>query len=105
MVEARSEGKYASVRYDKLYAENEVFQYDDSTHSIVSIDTRARRSRHRQGQTLTNERTDSGMAFDAYSSGGDTARDAQITASNKQMHRKIAMPRYLQKIHCPLHYR
>ena len=84
MIEARSEGKYASIRYDKLYVENEVFQCDDSTHLIVSIEMRARRSRHPQGQTLTNERTDSGTAFDAYSSGRGTARDAQNTASNNQ---------------------
>ena len=84
MVEARSEGKYASIRYDKLYVENKVFQYDDSTHSIVSIATRAWRARDPQGQALTNERTDSGTAFDAHSSSGATARDIQNTASTNQ---------------------
>jgi FtsZ-binding cell division protein ZapB len=43
LVQARSQGQYASLRFDKLFIDNEVYQYDDLTGEITKIgNTRGR---------------------------------------------------------------
>ena len=40
MTEARQKGLYASIRYDKLIIEDQIYKYDKATETVVCMGTR-----------------------------------------------------------------
>ncbi|KAH3891692.1 hypothetical protein DPMN_015797 [Dreissena polymorpha] len=42
MVRERNNGRYASIRYDKLFVNDTIYRYDDNTDQIVYVGKRSR---------------------------------------------------------------
>ena len=59
LVEARNNGEYAKISFDKLIIENEVFKYDETRKDIVRIGYARRRKQPNTQEHVQAENSDS----------------------------------------------
>ena len=67
LVQERQKNKYASIRFDKLIVDNEIFKYDEREDKIVCIGKRLLSRAHdrARGNNVNNDGAGSGLAINA----------------------------------------
>lgn len=100
LVEARNKGKYASLRFDKLIVDSDMYKYNDTNNTVEQIGSS--RSRGRVGANNESQRLDTSHGndeVDTRASQGQTIYNSSNSSSRGRVNnRRLASETYTQPI-------